>query len=76
MNRVTIALTALEAPPSLTRECAQLLVEAKLLALVSDEVQDGQHGLVGCAAKSTTELLEKNRGALGGTQEQHRVDVG
>ena len=67
---------ALEAPTSLAGQRAQLLVEAKLLALVSDEVEDGQHGLVGRAAKSATELLQEDRGALGGAEEQHRVDVG
>ena len=44
--------------------------------MVADEVQHGQHRLVAGAPQSAAELLEEDRGALGGPQEQHRVDVG
>ena len=52
---------ALKAPTSLAGQRAQLYVEAELLALVSDEVEDGQNGLVGRATKSATELLQEDR---------------
>ena len=57
-------------------ECAQLRVEAELLAVVADEVEDGQHGLVAGAAQSAAELLQEDRRALGRSEEQHGVDVG
>ena len=60
---------AFEAPASLAGERAQLLVEAEFLALVSDEVEDGEHGLVGSTAQSAAELLQEDRGALGRPEE-------
>ena len=50
--------------------------EAELLALVADEVEHREHRLVARATQSAAELLKEDRGALGGPQEQHRVDVG
>lgn len=43
---------AFDAAASLACQRAQLVVEDKLLALVSDEVEDGKHGLVGRAPQS------------------------
>ena len=51
-------------------------VEAELLALVADEVEHGQHVLAFGAAQAAAELLEEDRGALGGAQHEHDVDGG
>ena len=68
--------TSRSSPSRLPCQCAQLEVEAELLAVIADEVQDGQHGLVLRPPQPSPELLQEDRGALGGSEEQHRVDIG
>ena len=51
-------------------------VEAEPLVLQPDEVEHRQARLVVRQAQATAELLQEHRGALGGAQEQHRVDLG
>src|SRR5690606_16510210 len=61
--------------PRSTGERAELLVEAKLLAVVPDEVQGGQYGLIGRGPQASTELLQEDGGALRRPEEQHGVDL-
>ncbi len=51
-------------------------VEAELLGLVADEVQDGEDVLAFGAAQASTELLEEDGGALGRAQHEYDVDGG
>ena len=44
----------------------ELLVEAELPALMPDEVEGGEHGLVAGAPQAAAQLLQKDRRALGG----------
>ena len=57
-------------------QCGETLVEPELTALVTDEVQRGQHGLTGHHPQATPELLQEHRRALGRPKEQHSVDRG
>ena len=43
---------------------------------LTDEVKDRQDALAFGPAETSTELLEEDRGTLGGSQEQDRVDLG
>ena len=67
---------AFQSAAGLPGQGPQPMVEAELLAVVPDEVQDRQNRLVPGSTKPTAELLQEQRRALGGAQEQHRVDVG
>ena len=51
-------------------------VESELLAMHADEVEDRAHRLAVGLAEAAAELLEEERGALGGTQHQDGVDRG
>ena len=59
-----------------TRQSAVADVEPELLAMMTDEVECGQHRLVTGAAQTATQLLQEDRRALGRPQEQDGVDVG
>ena len=45
---------------------APVAIEAEFLAVVADEVQDRQNGLVAGTAQPAAELLKEHRRALGG----------
>ncbi|MEI2699996.1 MAG: hypothetical protein V9E94_17270 [Microthrixaceae bacterium] len=51
-------------------------VEAELLAVGADEVEHRAVRLVLRSAQASAELLEEQHRALGGSEHQHRVDVG
>ena len=51
-------------------------VEAELLAVRADEVQDRAERLAGRLAEPASELLEEQRGAFGWAQHEHGVDCG
>jgi hypothetical protein len=51
-------------------------VKAELTALLTNEVQDREYGPVRSPGQSPAQLLEENRGALGGTQQQDGVHFG
>src|SRR5215217_258211 len=51
-------------------------IEPELRVLAADEVEHGQAWLVVGQAQPPAQLLKEDGGALGGTQEQHRVDGG
>ena len=53
-----------------------LQVEAGLLVLLSDEVQDRKHRLVRRAAQASLELLKEHGRRLSGPEQEQRVDVG
>ena len=57
-------------------ESAVAAVEAELAAMCAHEVEDGAERLARRSAQATSELLEEQRGALGGTQHEHGVDRG
>ena len=61
------------APVTGERPVAQ--VEAELAALLADEVHDGQHGLALGAAQPAPQLLEEDRGALCGAEQQDGVHL-
>ena len=65
-----------ESPPGRSGERSIPDVEPEFLALVPDKVQCGQDGLVGGEAQTAAELLQEDRRALGGPQEQDGVDCG
>jgi hypothetical protein len=52
-------------------------VEPELLMRMANEIEDGQAGLAGPSRmpETTTQLLQEHRGALGWSQEEHRVDL-
>src|SRR6266851_1699563 len=51
-------------------------VESELLPVLADEVQNSAHCLAAAEAQSAAELLKEQRGAIGGTQEEHGVNDG
>ena len=55
---------------------AQTQVEAKLAAIVGDEVENRAHLLVVVATQAAPDLLEKHGDRLGRPQEKDRVDLG
>src|SRR4051794_14691580 len=57
-------------------ERAEAEVEAELLVLEADEVEDGQHVFVVVAAQTAAELLQEDGHRFGGPQEQDRVHRG
>ena len=65
-----------QAPFRRTRQSAVADVEPELLAMMTDEVECGQHRLVTGAAQTATQLLQEHRRALRGPEEQDGVDVG
>ena len=54
---------------------AESSVEAELLPMRADEVEDGAGALPGGLAQASPELLEEERRAVGWAEEQKRVDV-
>jgi hypothetical protein len=66
---------AFEAAASVARERAELRVEAELLAVVSDKVEDREHGLVAGTSEAPAELLQEDGRTFGRSKEQDRVDV-
>src|SRR6478672_7936429 len=72
------ALLDLSFQASLRRTCQSAVadVEPELLAMMTDEVECGQHRLVTGAAQAATQLLQEDRGALRWPEEQDGVDVG
>ena len=57
-----------------TEQGSVAAVEAKLLAVRADEVEDSTEALAGGLAQATAELLQEERRALGRAEHQHRVD--
>src|SRR5687768_9562929 len=55
---------SLEATTGLTRQRTELQIEAKLLAVISHEVKDGEDGLGAGSPQASTQLLEKHCRAL------------
>lgn len=51
-------------------------VPAEVPVVMTDEVQHGQAGLAGRAAKAAAQLLQEDGGTLGGTQEEKGVHLG
>ena len=67
---------ALELPAGAAEQGPVAAVEAELLRWVPDEVEDRAERLARRAAQAPAELLEEQRGALGGAQHEHGVDGG
>src|SRR5690606_21511149 len=51
-------------------------IEAEGFVLLTDEVEDGERVLVGRTPQPAADLLDEDRGALGGAQQQERVHRG
>jgi hypothetical protein len=51
-------------------------VEAKLLAVMANEIEHGAHRLADGAPEPAPKLLKEEGGTVGGTEEQERVDDG
>ena len=65
---------AFEFSSGAAQEPSEPLVEAELLVLIADEVEDGQHVFASALAEPASELLEEDRCALGRAQHQHDID--
>jgi hypothetical protein len=51
-----------------TQQRTQTKVEAELVSVMTDEVEHSACGLAGVLAQATTELLQEQGAALGGSQ--------
>jgi uncharacterized protein YmfQ (DUF2313 family) len=60
--------------PGAAEERAEAAVEAELLAVVADEVEDGADRLALGLPQAAAELLEEEERALGGAEHEERVD--
>jgi hypothetical protein len=58
------------------QELAEVPVEAEARVLAAGDVEDGEDVLVPAAPEAAPELLDEDRRALGGTEQEEGVDVG
>ena len=65
-----------EHAPGDAREGSVPEVESKRLVLMTDEIEHGEAWFVVGETEATSELLQKDRGALRRSEEQHGVDLG